>query len=116
MKADNNVCSKGYDNYSFEPESIPGAGYSSKTWKTASEQPDPAALGPVPLTQLFRYSSTGDKWMMIGASLSAVAIGPLTTFLLILSGDLLTSFINEQTDSNFNHVRCNNTDVTAKDL
>jgi hypothetical protein len=115
MKADSNVCSKGFDNYSFEPESQPAAGYSSKTWRTASEQPVPAALGHEPFTQLFRYSSTVDKWMMIAATLSAVAIGPLTTFLLILSGNLLTSFIKEQTDSNFSQVRCNYTDVTAKE-
>ena len=53
---------------------------------------------------------------MMAATLSAVAIGPLTTFLLILSGNLLTSFINEQTDTNFSNVPCNNMDVTAKEL
>ena len=115
MKADNNVFSRGYDNYSFEPESQPVAGHSSKT-KTASEQTVPAALGHVPFMQLFRYSSTADKWMMMAATLSAVAVGPLTTFLLILSGYLLTSFIKEQTDTNFSHVPCNNMDVTAKEL
>ena len=99
-----------YDNDAFEGEPVQDsvAGSSCRTGTDPQNEEQ-----PVPYLQLFRFSSTTDKWLIAIATLSALATGPCLSLLVIFFGDLVNSYIDEETNSTFTELRCNGTYNTS---
>nr|QST14980.1 ABCB1-2 protein [Diaphanosoma celebensis] len=103
--------SSGYNNtHTFELETV----LSSTTDSSSTPENGPSNdEQPVPYFQLYRFSSTIDKWMIAIATLSALATGPCLAFIVIFFGDLVNSYIDEETNSTFTELRCNATNTSS---